>query len=383
MKHETKILGILGGGQLGRMSALAAARLGIKVHIYTPEENSPASQVAARTFVGSYEDKKKLRSFAETVDAVSYEFENIPVETVRFIHKITPVHPDAHLLEVSQNRLTEKKFLNDIGIPTTRFAAIRNAADVDKFVNETGSNGYILKTARFGYDGKGQVFCRADDDSKAKIKSLKSKEIIIEEPVDFACEISVIVARDKLGQTAIYGPMLNEHKNHILAKTTVPAPIPDQLAEQAQEITRLLADAVDLVGVLALEMFVTKDGRILANEIAPRTHNSGHWTIDACAVSQFEQHVRTVCGLPIGLPARHSDAEMINLIGRDIKKLAKYYEMKHACVHLYGKDEIRDGRKMGHVTILKPLDENATRHIDADRELRLAQTGGGSRARPR
>ncbi|HEY8189250.1 MAG TPA: 5-(carboxyamino)imidazole ribonucleotide synthase, partial [Micavibrio sp.] len=316
MRHETKILGILGGGQLGRMSALAAARLGIAVHIYTNEENSPASLVSARTFVGSYDDKKKLKEFAESVDVVSYEFENIPVDTIRFIQKVTPVHPDDRVLEVSQHRVKEKQFLNDIGILTTRFASIRNASDVDKFVNETGSSAYILKTARFGYDGKGQAFCRADEDSKAKIKSLNSDDVIIEEPIDFSCEISVIVARDKLGQTALYGPMLNEHKNHILAQTTVPAPIPEQIAEKAQDMARLLADAVDLVGVLTLEMFVTKDGRIVANEIAPRTHNSGHWTIDACAVSQFEQHVRTVCGLPVGLPGRHSDAVMINLIGR-------------------------------------------------------------------
>ena len=366
---------------MGRMSALAAARLGIAVHIYTPEENSPASQVSARTFVGSYDDKKKLREFAESVDVVSYEFENIPVDTIRFIQKITPVHPDDRLLEVSQDRIREKQFLNEIGIPTTRFAAIRDVRDVNNFVNETGSSEYILKTARFGYDGKGQVFCRADDDSKAKIKLLNSSNIIIEEPVDFACEISVIIARDKLGQTALYGPMLNEHKNHILAKTAIPAPIPDPLTEKAQEMTRLLADAVDLVGVLALEMFVTKDGRILANEIAPRTHNSGHWTIDACAISQFEQHVRTVCGLPVGLPARHSDAEMINLIGDDVKKLSKYYEMKNACVHLYGKIEAREGRKMGHVTILKERNANEERHTDADPELRLAHESAGSRSR--
>ena len=380
MKLETKTLGILGGGQLGRMSALAAARLGIAVHIYTPEENSPASQVSARTFMGSYDDKKKLREFSESVDVVSYEFENIPVDTIRFIQKITPVHPDDRVLEVSQNRIAEKQFLNDIGIPTTRFAAIRDVRDVNKFVNDTGSSEYILKTARFGYDGKGQVFCRADDDSRAKLKSLNSNEIIIEEPVDFACEISVIIARDKLGQTALYGPMLNEHKNHILAQTTVPAPIPEQLAEKAQEMTRLLADAVDLVGVLALEMFITKDGRILANEIAPRTHNSGHWTIDACAVSQFEQHVRTVCGMTVGLPGRHSDAVMINLIGRDVKKLDKYYEMKGACVHLYGKHDIREGRKMGHVTILKKLNENEKRHIDADPDVRLAYEGAEGRS---
>lgn len=384
MKLEIKTLGIIGGGQLGRMSALAAARLGIPVHIYDPEADCPAGQVAARTFAGAYDDRKTLKAFAESVDVVTYEFENIPVETVRFIQKTTPVYPDDRLLEVAQDRIREKKFLNDIGIPTTRWAAIKNADDVNKFLGGTKSKEYILKTARFGYDGKGQVSGNADhDDPKEKIKSLKADSIIIEEPVDYSCEVSVIVARDKLSQTAIYGPMLNEHRNHILAKTTVPAPIPGHMAEKAQDMARLLADAVDLVGVLALEMFITKDGRILANEIAPRTHNSGHWTIDACAVSQFEQHVRTVCGMPIGLPARHADAVMINILGDDVNKLAPYYEMKHACVHLYGKREVREGRKMGHVTILRPLDENDRRHIDADTELRLAHGSPEGRGRAR
>ncbi|MBI4031067.1 MAG: 5-(carboxyamino)imidazole ribonucleotide synthase [Proteobacteria bacterium] len=382
MKQDSKTLGILGGGQLGRMSALAAARLGILVHIYSPEADCPAGQVAARTFTSAYDDKKALKAFAESVDAVTCEFENIPVETIRFIQKTKPVYPDDRLLETAQDRIREKKFLNDIGIPTTRWTVVRSAADVDKFVSGTGNREYILKTARFGYDGKGQTSGRADhDDSKAKIKSLNSDSIIIEEPVDFSCEISVIVARDKLSQTAIYGPMLNEHNNHILAKTIVPAPIPNHMAEKAQDMARLLADAVDLVGVLTLEMFITRDGRILANEIAPRAHNSGHWTIDACAVSQFEQHVRTVCGMPVGLPARHSDAVMINIIGDDVKKLAPYYEMKHACVHLYGKREVRAGRKMGHVTILKPIDENEKRHIDADAELRLAHGSPEGRGR--
>lgn len=352
---ESKILGILGGGQLGRMSAMAAARLGIRTHIYCPEEDAPASHVAARTFTGAYEDKRKLKAFADSVDVITYEFENIPIETVRYLQQHKPVYPDDRLLEVSQHRGREKKFLNDIGIPTVQWGVAASAKELQQIITDMGRSEYILKTTRFGYDGKGQVSCRSDEDAKAKWKVLKSDEVIVEEKTDFACEVSVIIARDKLGQSAIYGPSLNEHKGGILAKSTMPAPIPDHTAAAARKMAEHLADAVDLIGVLALEMFVLRDGRILANEIAPRTHNSGHWTIDSCTVSQFEQHVRTVCGLTVGPPGRHSDAVMINLIGSDVKKLAPWLEMKGACLHLYGKYDIREGRKMGHVTILKPL----------------------------
>lgn len=352
MKLERKTVGILGGGQLGRMSAVAAARLGVKVHIYCPEEDSPASHVAARTFIGNYDDGQKLKEFADSVDVITYEFENIPVETIRYLQKHKPVFPDDRLLEIAQHRPTEKKFLNDIGIPTARWSVIQKASDIDAALSEMKIAHCILKTTRFGYDGKGQSKFTHGDDSDAAWKYLGKQELIAEELVDFVCEISVIIARDKLGQTAIYGPILNEHRNHILAKSTIPAPIPEEISEQARGMTRLLADAVDLVGVLALEMFITRDGHLLANEIAPRTHNSGHWTIDACAVSQFEQHIRTVAGMPVGAPARHSDAVMHNLIGLDAKKLGIWLEKKGACVHLYGKEEAKEGRKMGHVTVL-------------------------------
>ncbi len=352
MKLDSKIVGILGGGQLGRMSALAAARLGIKVHIYCPEPNSPASHVAAQTFIGTYDDKKALKEFADSVDVISYEFENIPVETVRFLQKHKPVFPDDRLLEIAQHRPTEKKFLNDIGISTARWAVATKASEIDDAMADLRIAHAILKTTRFGYDGKGQMKFVHGDDAKAAWKSLGSQELIVEEMVDFVCEVSVIIARDKLGQTAIYGPILNEHRNHILSKSTVPAPIPEELSAHARAMTQLLADAVDLVGVLALEMFITREGTLLANEIAPRTHNSGHWTIDACVISQFEQHIRTVAGMPVGAPGRHSDAVMFNLIGMDAKKLAPWLEKKNACLHLYGKEEAQEGRKMGHVTIL-------------------------------
>lgn len=353
MKIGTKTLGILGGGQLGRMSAMAAARLGIKTHIYCPDTDCPASHVAAKTFTAPYEDQSALKAFAESVDVISYEFENIPLETVRYLQRHKPVYPDDRLLEVAQNRGKEKKFLNDIGIPTVQWALAHSAKEAQDLINDMGRSEYILKTARFGYDGKGQVSYDSGD-VKSHWNILKSNEIIIEEKINFACEISLIIARDKLGQTALYGPALNEHRNHILAKSTVPAPIPDHVAEEARKLAEHLATAIDLVGVLTLEMFITEDNRLLANEIAPRTHNSGHWSIDACSVSQFEQHVRTVCGMPVAPPNRHSNAIMVNLIGKDAENLAPWLEMKGASLHLYGKDEIREGRKMGHVTILKP-----------------------------
>ena len=357
--YPPKTLGILGGGQLGRMSALAAANLGIKVHIFCPEPDCPASQVSAKTFTAPYDDKKALKEFAESVDVISYEFENIPVETVKYLQSIKPVLPDERLLEVSQHRLTEKKFLNDIGIPTARWAPANTAQDIKNTLKDWNASSVILKTTRFGYDGKGQAKLKSSGDIDKVWDELGGQELIIEEIIDFACEISIVIARDKISQTACYTPVLNEHENHILSKTTAPAPLPQEMAEEAKKLAELLAGAVDLVGVLAIEFFVTKDGKLLANEIAPRTHNSGHWTMNACHCSQFEQHVRTVCGMPIGHPDRHSNAVMINLIGDDVRKLDQYHEMKNACVHLYGKATIKAGRKMGHVNILHPKEKYA------------------------
>ena len=355
MKPKTITLGILGTGQLGRMSALAAAELGIRVHVYGPDKDSPAEHVAAKSYVGSYTDKKKLKAFAQSVDVVSYEFENVPVETARYIQKIKPVYPDDKLLEIAQNRITEKKYLNDVEIPTARWAPIYSPEDIDNAVSDLGGKNYILKTTRFGYDGKGQTVHRSSDSSKRSFNKLGSDELILEEMVDFKCEISVIIARDKWGKSAIYGPVANVHKNHILHTSTTPAKIDPKIAAKAKRTAKKLADAVGLIGVLGLEMFVTREGTILANEIAPRTHNSGHWTIDACSVSQFEQHVRTVCGLPVGDPTPHSAAVMTNLIGNDVNKVKEFYETKGACIHLYGKSETRNGRKMGHITVIKPL----------------------------
>jgi 5-(carboxyamino)imidazole ribonucleotide synthase len=334
------------------MSALAAARLGIKTHILTPETDSPASHVSAQTFVADYTDKAALKNFAKSVDVISYEFENIPVETVQYLKKLKPVYPDDYLLEIAQHRWHEKQFLNNIGIPTAKWAKACCADQVRAMLQEWGVTDCILKTARFGYDGKGQIKISKNTDIDAAFASLKSDEVIIEQIIPFAYEISAIVARDIFGKTECYDIVLNDHKNHILSKTTAPAPLPHALLSKAKKLGKKVADEVGLVGVLALELFVTKDGKLLANEIAPRTHNSGHWTIDACAVSQFENHVRTVCGLPVGSAKRHSNAVMLNLIGDDIALVDKYVNKPNACIHLYGKPEVRVGRKMGHITLI-------------------------------
>lgn len=353
MKLESKILGILGGGQLGRMSALAAAKLGIRTHIYCPEADCPASRVTDLFTCAAYDDEKSLKKFADSVDVISYEFENIPVETIRFLQRFKPVYPDDKLLEIAQNRLKEKKFLNDIGIPTAPWAPCDKASDISDTLTRWNVSECIVKTARFGYDGKGQVYHKVNNHIQETWSALNTNEAVIEGIIDFACEVSIIIGRDRLGQTAAYPAVMNEHKNHILSKTHAPAPISKKLALKASDIAHNLAEAVDLTGVMAIELFVTKDEQILANEIAPRTHNSGHWTMDACAVSQFEQHVRTVCGLPVGIPTQHTPATLINLIGDDIKDIPRYLEMPDACVHLYGKKDVKPGRKMGHVTILK------------------------------
>ncbi|MCB9979762.1 MAG: 5-(carboxyamino)imidazole ribonucleotide synthase [Rhodospirillales bacterium] len=353
-----KKLGILGGGQLGRMSALAAARLGIQTVIYCPEQGCPASLVSAGTYFAAYDNQEALREFASFVDVITYEFENIPVETVHYLQNFKPVYPDERLLEVAQDRIKEKKFLNDIGISTAKWSSIKKFKDIDSVFQEWGEEDFILKTTRFGYDGKGQARFGKQGDAKQIWQDLGGVPLIAEQIVPFEAELSMIIARDKLGQMVTYGPMLNEHKNGILHKTIAPAPaylLNDEIIQNAKKMVQLLAEAVDLTGVLTIEMFLTKEGHLLANEIAPRTHNSGHWTIDACAVSQFENHVRTVCGLTVGMPGQHSAAEMLNLIGDDVRGIARYLEQPNACLHLYGKHEARPGRKMGHVNFLSKL----------------------------
>lgn len=353
---EIKTLGILGGGQLGRMSALAAANLGIRANIFCPEKNCPASQVTDLFTCAEYEDESALKAFADSVDVITYEFENIPIETVRYLQGFKPVYPDEKLLEVSQNRLKEKKFLNDIGIRTAPWVPAYKSTDIDEAIRNFKSPKCILKTARFGYDGKGQIKHDDKSSSQESWSKLNTNEAILEGIIDFDFECSIIVARDTFGKSEVFPVTFNEHSNHILSKSIVPhISISDTISTEAHAVAVSIADAVGLVGVLALELFVTKQGDLLANEIAPRTHNSGHWTMDACTVSQFDQHVRAVCGLPVLKPVRHSDVTMINIIGDDVKRLSEFLSMDNARVHLYGKTEARDGRKMGHVNLLTPL----------------------------
>jgi 5-(carboxyamino)imidazole ribonucleotide synthase len=345
-------IGILGGGQLGRMMAMAAAEMGYHAHIYSPEKESPASEVARYNTIGEYNDIKKLVRFAESVDVVTYEFENIPASPVAAIAKIAHVFPSPQILATSQHRVLEKQALNNMGIATAPFVPVSSQEELKAAVKKLGLPS-VLKTARMGYDGKGQVILRKESDVKNAIEKLASNELILEGFVDFTMEISVIVARDAKGNIECYCPVQNTHKHHILHETIAPAPISKKLATKAETVAKKIAQELDLIGLLAIEMFVTSDDKILVNEIAPRPHNSGHWTIDAAITSQFEQVIRAVCGLPLGNPARLCDARMLNLIGDDIDNWKKFSAMPNAKLHLYGKKETKSGRKMGHVTFLE------------------------------
>lgn len=346
------VIGILGGGQLGRMTALAAANLGYRSHIFCPESNCPAIQVSALATVAAYDDAGALARFADAVDVVTFEFENVPAATAAVLAKHKAVHPRPQILAICQDRLKEKDFLRAHGVGTTEYRKVADAAGLAKALGELG--GSIVKTARWGYDGKGQIGLKPGDDAAAVWAQLETDEAILEARVDFACEISVVLARGADGAIVSYVPVENRHTNGILATTVAPADIAPPLAAHADDIARRVAVALDLVGVLAVEMFVTKGGDVLVNELAPRPHNSGHWTIDACVTSQFEQLVRAVCGLPLGSTERRCKAVMTNLIGADVALWRNAVAEPNAKLHLYGKNDALPGRKMGHVTRLKP-----------------------------
>ena len=346
-------IGIIGGGQLGRMTAMAAARLGYKSHIFTPEKNSPASQVSFTTTLAEYDDLTALEAFAKQVDVVTFEFENIPSSVLEFLESIVPVRPKRNALEIAQNRLKEKRFFNDLGINTAPWREVKSIADLEKALSEIGYPA-VLKTATLGYDGKGQVKINRPEDIPAAWEVIKRREAVLEGFVNFIAEISVVIARSADGAWAAYDVVENIHKNHILDVTIVPANLSPELANLAVKLVHRATEALDLIGILAVELFVTQEHRLLVNEMAPRPHNSGHWTIDAAASSQFEQLVRAVCGLPLGSPFRTSNAVMKNLIGDDVLNWAEAIKDPAAKLHLYGKAEIRQGRKMGHVTRLIP-----------------------------
>jgi 5-(carboxyamino)imidazole ribonucleotide synthase len=345
-------IGLVGGGQLGRMSALAAARLGYRCHILTRETGSPASQVSAAVTISDYHEPAGLREFAAAVDVISFEFENVSAEGLDLLASLKPVRPSPAILRTSQDRVLEKAFLNGAGVPTAPWAPVEDLDGLRAAVERIGLPA-VLKTTRLGYDGKGQVMLRGTADVADAFAALSPKPLILEGFIDFSQEISVVAARGEDGAYSAFDTVGNRHRDHILDITLAPAHIPEAVHWQAQAIARRIADALDLVGLLAVEMFVDAQGGVLVNEIAPRPHNSGHWTIDACPASQFEMHVRAIAGLPLPPANRHSDAVMKNLIGPEDAALWPAILATPGLIpHLYGKTEARPGRKMGHVTRL-------------------------------
>lgn len=350
------VIGILGGGQLGRMLAMGTARLGYKVHIFDPDAGAPASQVANRHVIADYGDQAALQAFARDCAVVTYEFENVPVEAARLIEALAPVRPGPKALEAAQDRLVEKTFLNKAGIPTAPFQAVNSDAELAEALAKFGGNG-VLKTRRMGYDGKGQRIFRnaGPKDCDGAFADLGSVPLILEGFIPFEREVSVIAARGMDGGFAGYDVAENVHRNGILHTSTVPAAVSKLTANAAMDSAGRILDALDYVGVIGIEFFVMDNGDLIANEMAPRVHNSGHWTEAACAVSQFEQHIRAIAGLPLGNPRRHSDCIMENLIGGDIDRIPALCTEANTVVHHYGKAEARPGRKMGHFTRLLPF----------------------------
>ncbi len=347
-------IGILGGGQLGRMLALAAAPLGLKCHIYS-DVPGPACDVSAAATVAPYEDLEQIRAFASGVDVVTYEFENVPLAAAAAAETVAPVRPGPKALAVAQDRLEEKTFIRGIGVPVAPFARVDDSASAAAALREVGGSG-ILKTRRLGYDGKGQIRIAAGADGGAAFEALKGAPCVLEGLVAFAYEISVLVVRGISGETRFYDIPVNTHKDGILDTSTVPSPLPPHHADQARKIAGAIAGALGYVGVLGVEMFYVPDAAepLIVNEIAPRVHNSGHWTMDACLVGQFENHIRAVAGWPLGPTDRHSDVTMTNLIGRDVDGWLALAAEPATALHLYGKPEARPGRKMGHINRLTP-----------------------------
>ncbi|MEM7732909.1 MAG: 5-(carboxyamino)imidazole ribonucleotide synthase [Pseudomonadota bacterium] len=341
------VIGILGGGQLGRMLSVAASRLGFKTAIFEPGGDCPASHVSNYHFQKPYEDEDALKAFAEAVDVITYEFENIPTAALDVIEAIRPVRPSRRALQVSQDRLTEKTFLSDLGLRTAPCAAVDDAESLKAAVSQIGAPA-ILKTRRFGYDGKGQARIMSEADIPQALEEMGGQPAILEGFVDFSVEISVIGARGVDGQVACFDPGENVHGDGILRTTTVPASVSASQRADAVLMTGQILNALDYVGVLGVELFVTPRG-LIVNEIAPRVHNSGHWTQQGCCVDQFEQHIRAVAGWPLGDGSRHTDVVMENLIGDDMDRVPQIARDPAASLHLYGKAEVKQGRKMGHV----------------------------------
>jgi 5-(carboxyamino)imidazole ribonucleotide synthase len=340
------VIGILGGGQLGRMLSVAAARLGYRAHIFEPADMPPAADVAHHVTRAPYDDARALRSFAESVAVVTYEFENVPAEALDVIEPLCPIRPGRRALATSQDRLAEKTFLAGLGLRTAAFAPVATAADLGVALAQTELPA-ILKTRRFGYDGKGQVHITDAADAATAFAAAGGAQAIVEAWVGYSHEVSVIAARGLDGRIAAYDPGENLHEGGILRRTTVPARLSRAQTTDAVLLTGRILNALDYVGVIGVELFVTPEG-LVVNEFAPRVHNSGHWTQNGCLVDQFEQHIRAITGWPLGDGTRHADVEMENLIGDDVLRIDDIAQ-EPAAIHLYGKTEIRPGRKMGHV----------------------------------
>jgi len=351
MLRPGQTIGILGGGQLGRMLAMAAARLGLRTHVFEPDPEAPAAQTANAHMIAAYEDQGALAAFAEAVDVVTLEFENVPAAAVAFLEARVPVRPGAAVLAVAQDRVAEKTLAAQAGAQTAPFVAVDRLEDAQAGLKVVGLPA-MLKTRRAGYDGKGQRKITSEAELAAAVTALGTKDLILEGFVPFIAEFSVIGARGLDGAIALFDPPVNVHRNHILDTSTVPSGLGPAIEEKGRAVTRLLLDRLNYVGVMAVEFFALADGAVLVNEIAPRVHNSGHWTLEACIVSQFEQQIRAVAGWPLGDPARHSNAVMTNLIGAEAEHYAAIAAEPGAALHLYGKKEIRAGRKMGHITRL-------------------------------
>ncbi|WP_170585428.1 5-(carboxyamino)imidazole ribonucleotide synthase [Ruegeria arenilitoris] len=345
------VIGILGGGQLGRMLSMAAARLGFVTHIFEPGANPPAGQVAHRVTTAPYEDAEALAAFAQSVDVITYEFENIPTEALDILESHRPIRPGREALRVSQDRLTEKTFLQGLGLNTAPFADVTDLDSLQAAIERIGTPA-ILKTRRFGYDGKGQARLKSPEDARSALADMQGAPAILEGFVNFSHEVSIIAARGLDGQVACFDPGENVHRDGILHTTTVPARLSPALRTDAVLLAANILNALDYVGVMGVELFVTPQG-LIVNEIAPRVHNSGHWTQNGCAVDQFEQHIRAVAGWPLGDGQRHADVVMENLIGDDMDRVPELAQQRDVALHLYGKAEVKPGRKMGHFNRIK------------------------------
>jgi len=357
-----KTIGVLGGGQLGRMLAQAAKRLGYRMHVYEPAVRCPAGAVADKEVNAPYEDLAALTAFAKECDVVTYEFENVPAAPLQAIEEVTQLLPHWRVLETAQNRSREKRWLRDQQLPHARFAEVAANGDLAAGIRMVGVP-CVVKTADFGYDGKGQLKVMTDADVPAALRRFAGQPVVIEQFIDFACEVSAVVARGSDGAVSVFPVTENIHKNHILDFSIVPARVAPAVVAAAEKLARHVAEKIDLVGVMGVELFVTRAGDVLINELAPRTHNSGHWTIDACATSQFEQQVRAICGLPLGPVTLLSPVVMVNILGDAWKNgepnWARLTAHPNVRLHLYGKADARPGRKMGHFTVTARTAEEA------------------------